>query len=63
MRPFHHMSKTMPLFAPGLPSNANRFFMLSPIWLMLVTSSGSRFGFTGFSNGGVQMRPGNGLDW
>ena len=60
MEPFHHRSYTMPLETPGLPSRAKRFFMASPISFRLVTISGSRFGLTGFSNGGTQIRPGKG---
>jgi hypothetical protein len=40
-----------------------RFFIASPMKLRLVTISGSRLGFTGFSNGGTQIRAGNGPLW
>ena len=63
IEPFHHMSKTMPLLYPGLPSSSNRLRMCSPIWLIVETMSGSRFGLTGSFIGGPQIRPGNGLLW
>ena len=52
----------MPLLTPGFPSSSKRRRIECPIWFRELTTSGSRCGFTGFSKGGIQIRPGKGLD-